>query len=242
MSAALEAGAAAQLVGFGLTPRLRPASDPAYTELVERFVADAGFADVVGHVAGGLGLAVLDVGPSGIILAPAPESPFAQRLSDYRANLSVNERLLHGLIHLGIAAYCYPAAASLADGDVRVCSVAGVERFLRDAATRLREQHGDVDPDAGAPELEQAWRLYLRRQATRETADGRAGVSTTTAMVRYAMERLSEQGMLMRTSDAEGGTYRALQRYRVEVRELAATQAYRLLAAASAPAAAGTGG
>jgi len=235
-AAALDAGAAAQLVGFGLTPRLRPAADPAYEALVARFDADAVFADVVGHVAGGLGLAVLDVGASGIVLAPAPESPFALRLSDYRANLSVHERLLHGLIHLGVAAYCYPTATSLADGDVRVCSVAGVERFLRDAATRLREQHGERDPDADAPELEQAWRLYLRRQAARDTADGRAGVSTTMAMVRYAMERLAEQGMLARTSDAEGGTYRALHRYRVEVRELAATQAYRVLAAA------GTGG
>lgn len=235
-AAALDAGAAAQLVGFGLTPRLRPAGDPAYAELVERFAADAAFADVVGYVAGGLGLAVLDVGASGIVLAPAPGSPFAQRLSDYRANLSVNDRLLHGLIHVGIAAYCYPTAASLADSDVRVCSVAGVERFLRDAAARLREQHGECDPDADAPELEQAWRLYLRRQAARDTGDGRVGVSTTTAMVRFALERLAEQGMLSRTSDAEGGTYRALHRYRVEVRELAATRAYGVLAAA------GTGG
>lgn len=231
-AAALDAGAAAQLVAFGLSPRLRPAAVPDYTELVERFAADAGFADVVGAVAEGLGLSVLDVGASGIVLAPGPDSPFAQRLSDYRASLSVTDRLLHGLIHLGIAAYCYPTAASLADGDVRSCSVAGVERFLRDAATRLREQHGDRDPDADMPELEQSWRHYLRRQAARETADGRAGVSTTISMVRYAMERLAEQGMLARASDAEGGTYRALHRYRVEVREVAATAAYRLLAAA----------
>ncbi len=229
---ALDAGAAAQLVGFGLTPRLRPAADAAYLELVERFAADAGFADLVDQVAGGLGLSILDVGAGGIVLAPAPDSPFAQRLSDYRANLSVSERLLHGLIHVGIAAYCYPTAAALADADVRVCSVAGVERFLRDAATRLREQHGDADPDADMPELEQAWRLYLRRQATRDTADGRAGVSTTSGMVKYALERLAEQGMVTRSSDAEGGTYRALHRYRVEVRELAALEAYRALAAA----------
>jgi hypothetical protein len=232
--AAADAGAAAQLVAFGLTPRVRPAGDAAYAELVARFSADAAFAAIVDRVAGGLGLAILDVGASGIVLAPGPDSPFAQRLSDYRANLSVNERLLHGLIHVGVAAYCYPTAVSLAEEDVRVCSVAAVERFLRDAATRLREQHGDADPDADAPELEQAWRLYLRRQPARDTADGRAGPSTTSGMVKYALERLAEQGMLVRLSDAEGGTYRALHRYRVAVRELAATQAYRTLAAATA--------
>ncbi len=230
---AREAGAAAQLVALGLQPRLRPAADGAYLDLVTRYRSDAAFRDVVDHVADGLGLTVLDADASGVVLAPRTDSPFALRLGDYRANLSVNERLLHGLIHVGIAAYCYPTPASLLDDDVRVCSVAAVERFLRDAAERLRERHGDDDPDAGQPELEQAWRLYLRRQAVRETADGRAGVSTTSGMVKYALERLADQGFMTKLSDAEGGTYRALHRYRVEVRELAAVEAWRVLAAAA---------
>ncbi|MPZ87777.1 MAG: hypothetical protein GEU81_06825 [Nitriliruptorales bacterium] len=231
--AALDAGAAATLVAFGLTPRARPANDTTYLDLLSRYRTDRDFGAVVDSVVEGLGLVVLDSSELGLVLAPTAGSVFAQRLADYRSSLSVQDRLLHGLIHVGIAAYCYPTAAALLDEDVRVASVSAVERFLRDAAQRLHARHGDADPDPDQPELEQAWRLYLRRQPIRETSDGRAGVSTTGGMIKHAMERLTDQGLLQRISDAEGGTYRALHRYRVGVRELAATEAYRTLAGAA---------
>jgi hypothetical protein len=237
--AAMDAGAAAMLVAFGLTPRARPAHDPTYLDLLSRYRTDRGFGAIVDAVVEGLGLVVLDASELGLVLAPTAGSVFAQRLADYRSSLSVQERLMHGLIHVGIAAYCYPTPAALLDEDVRMAGVAGVERFLRDAAERLRARHGDADPDPDQPELEQAWRLYLRRQPTRETSDGRAGPSTTGGMIKHAMERLTDQGLMQRVSDADGGTYRALHRYRVGVRELAATEAYRTLAGVTEPATAG---
>lgn len=225
-----DAGAAAQLLSYGLQPRLRPASTPQYGELVERYLADVAFRDLVEHIAEGLGVVVLDVGgTSGIALAAAPGSPFELRLTDYRANLSADDRLLHGLIHVGIAAYGFPTSASLTDNDVRQASVQAVETFIRAGCLRLQEQHGQADPSTDQPETEQAWRLYLRRQATRDTADGRVGVSTTTGMIKFAFERLVTAGLATRASDADGGTYRLLGRYRVGVRELAATVAYREL-------------
>lgn len=226
-----DAGAASQLLGYGLQPRLRPASTPLYAQLVERYQGDVAFRDLVEHIADGLGLVVLDVsGPSGVTLASTEGSPFELRLTDYRANLSADDRLLHGLIHVGIAAYGYPTSASLTDDDVRQASVQEVEAFVRAACLRLQERSGGAaDPSADQPETEQAWRLYLRRQATRDTADGRVGVSTTTGMVKYAFERLVSAGLATRASDADGGTYRLLGRYRIGVRELAATAAYREL-------------
>jgi hypothetical protein len=227
---AADAGAASQLLSYGLQPRARPASAPQYAELVERHHSDVSFRDLVEHIADGLGLVVLDVtGTSGVTLAAVPGSPFELRLADYRANLSADDRLLHGLIHVGIAAYGFPTSASLTDDDVRQASVQAVESFIRAGCMRLAEQHGDTDPSTDQPETEQAWRLYLRRQATRDTADGRVGVSTTTGMVKFAFERLVAAGMATRASDADGGTYRLLGRYRIGVRELAATAAYREL-------------
>ena len=223
-----DAGAASQLVGYGLQPRLRPASTPLYAQLVERHQGDVGFRDLVEQVADGLGLVVLDVSTaSGITLAAAEGSPFELRLTDYRANLSADDRLLHGLIHVGIAAYTYPTSASLTDDDVRQAAVAEVEAFIRAACLRLQERAGASDPSSDQPETEQAWRLYLRRQATRDTADGRVGISTTGGMVKYAFERLVSAGLATRASDADGGTYRMLGRYRIGVRELAANAAYR---------------
>lgn len=223
-----DAGAAAQLLGYGLQPRLRPASTAGYADLVARHQSDVVFRELVDGIADGLGLIVLEAdGVSGIVLAPAPGSVFEPRLADYRANLSGDDRLLHGLIHVGIAAYTFPTPASLADDDVRHASVVTVERFLRTACGRLRERHGDAAADA--TETEQAWRLYLRRQATRDTTDGRIGVSTTTGMIKYAFERLVAAGMATRTAATDGGTYRLLRRYRTGVRELGATAAYREL-------------
>lgn len=229
-----DAGAAAQLIAYGLQPKLRPAADLAYAELLERHRTDVDFRELVERVADGLGLSVLDASSGhGLVLAPVPDSVFAQRLSDYRANLSVSDRLLHGLIHVGIAAYCYPTPSSLLDEDVKVASVQAVERFLRDACSRLSEQHGDADPDLDQPETEQAWRAYLRRQPARDTGDGRIGVHTTSGMIKYAFERLVEGGFAQKLSDLDGGTYRLLNRYRIEVRDVAATAAYRLIAAAA---------
>lgn len=222
-----DAGAAAQLVGYGLQPRLRPAAAAGYADLVARHQSDVAFRDLVEHVADGLGLLVLDADVvSGVVLAAAPGSPFELRLGDYRTNLSADDRLLHGLIHVAIAAYVYPTAASLSDDEVRHASVVNVERFLRAACERLAERQGG---DGDASERAQAWQLYLRRQSARETADGRVGVSTTTGMVRYAFERLVAGGMATRTGAADHGTYRLLGRYRTGVRELGATSAHREL-------------
>lgn len=227
-----DAGAAAQLIGYGLRPRLRPAGTPGYADLVARHQTDVAFRELVEAVADGLGLAVLDAdGVSGMVLAATEGSVFEQRLGDYRANLSADDRMLHGLIHIGIAAYAFPTSASLTEDEVRHASVQAVERYLRTACERLRDHHGDGHVDAGQEETEQAWRLYLQRQPARDTADGRVGVSTTTGMIKYAFERLVAGGMASRTGDTDGGTYRLLNRYRTGVRELAASAAHRMLTA-----------
>ncbi len=232
---AVDAGAAAQLLGYGLQPRLRPAGTAGYADLVARHQSDVAFRELVDHIADGLGLVVLDVdGVSGIVVGATPGSAFELRLGDYRTNLSADDRLVHGLIHVGIAAYTFPTSASLVDDDVRHASVQAVERFLRTACERLRDRYGDAAAADGQPETEQAWRLYLRRQPARDTADGRVGVSTTTGMIKYAFERLVAAGMATRTADTDGGTYRMHRRYRTGVRELAATAAYRALVAATA--------
>lgn len=227
-----DAGAAAELVAKGLSPKLRPARDAAYLELVERYRTDVDFRELTDEIAAGLGLAVLDAGLSGIVLGPEAGSVFALRLSDYRKNLSVKDRMVHGLIHVGIAAWCYPTAAALLDDDVRRVTVNGVERYLREAARRLEEESGGDDPDADRTEFEMAWRRYLRIPATRDTGDGRRTAYTTAGMIAFALQSLADQGLMQKESDEDGGTWRALDRYRVQVRELAATEAWRALSGA----------
>lgn len=205
---AVEAG---RLLAYGLQPRLRPARSEDYAALLRRYRDDVQLRTMVDGVAAGLGLAVLDADDYGLVLAATEESVFAWHLDNYRRDMGVEERLLHGLVHLGIAAYCYPTAESLDPEEervVRTVSAAAAERDLRDTCQRLEERLGGEDVPAASPELERALNAYLAQPATRE-AKIRAR-KTTLAMVQFALDRLTQQGLLAKVSDADGGTYRTL--------------------------------
>lgn len=222
-----------RLVAFGLRPRLRPAHSEEYRDLVRCFQADQRFRELVEGVCEGLGLVILDAGDYGLVLGGSEDSVFAWRLEDYKSGLSVEERLLHGLVHLGIAAFCYPSAESLDVSEeqvVHTVSAAAVERDLREACVRLQERLGKDDVPEASPELERALALYLAQAATKD-AQARAR-KTTLGMVQTALEKLAEQGLLVEVSDADGGTYKTQARYHIQVRELAAYEGFRVLAAA----------
>ena len=97
---------AAQLIAFGLRPRLRPSHAAAYAELLQRYRGESPLREHVALIARGLGLVVLGEVDQGLVLGAEEGGPFAVRLLDYRrSGLSVEERLCHGLIHLAIAAW-----------------------------------------------------------------------------------------------------------------------------------------
>lgn len=59
-----DAADAARLVSFGLQPKLLPARDAEYTELLRRYREDPAFARVADAIATGFGLVVLEVSPA----------------------------------------------------------------------------------------------------------------------------------------------------------------------------------
>ncbi|GAH76437.1 unnamed protein product, partial [marine sediment metagenome] len=126
---------AARLVGFGLQPKLVPARDVEYAELVRRHRDDPAFARLADAVAAGLGLVVLEVSPrAGMAVAAGEDSVFAVRMGDYarRAASDSGDRFLHGLAHLAAAALAFPRPEDLADdGYVGRITVHGVDAFVR---------------------------------------------------------------------------------------------------------------
>lgn len=219
---------AARLIGYGLRPRLVPARDEDYRELVHRARTDDEFASAVYAVADGLDLSVLEVTDrGGVVLAAHEDSVFAVRMTEYARRTNgegkAAERVLHALVHLGAATLAFPRPADLADETYlgRV-TVEGVEAFVREAASRLAEQaaaDGTGDVSADEPALEAVWRVYTRRSRTGSTGDGRKLSTSTTGIVSKALAFLADQGLLVRTSDERGGTYRTTPRYRAQVRE-----------------------
>ncbi|MFG1810712.1 hypothetical protein [Streptomyces sp. NPDC049040] len=224
---------AARLVGFGLQPKLLPARDAEYAELVRRHREDPAFARIADAVAAGLGLVVLEVSPrAGMAVAAGEDSVFAVRMGDYarRAASDAGDRFLHGLAHLAAAALAFPRPEDLADdGYIGRITVNGVDAFVRQACRRLEERADETgentDPASEAPGLEAAWRVYARRTATGATKDARRLAGSTTGIIGKAVAFLVDSGFLQRTGDESGGTYRTTARYQLQVRDMAGSAA-----------------
>ncbi|MBZ2410298.1 hypothetical protein ACH4TS_06575 [Streptomyces albidoflavus] len=224
-----DAADAARLVSFGLQPRLQPARDAEYGELLRRYREDPPFARLADAVATGLGLIVLEVSDrAGMAVTADEDSVFAVRMGDYarRAATDSADRFLHGLAHLALAAMAFPRPEDLADdGYIGRVTVNGVDAFVRQACRKLEEraeEQGDnTDPVSDAPGLEAAWRVWARRSSTGATKDARRLAGSTTGIVGKAAAFLTESGFLQRTGDEAGGTYRTTARYQLQVRDLA---------------------
>ncbi|MFF8867077.1 hypothetical protein ACF08B_34085 [Streptomyces sp. NPDC015139] len=224
-----DAADAARLVAFGLQPKLQPARDQEYADLLRRYRDDPPFARLADAVAAGLGLVVLEVSPrAGMAVTAAEDSVFAVRMGDYarRTAADAGDRFLHGLAHLAVAALAFPRPEDLADDTyIGRVSVNGVDAFVRQACRRLEEraeEHGvNTDPATDAPGLEAAWRIWARRSATGATKDARRPAASTTGMVAKAVVFLTDSGFLQRTGDDNGGTYRTTARYQLQVRDMA---------------------
>ncbi|ROP54539.1 hypothetical protein [Streptomyces sp. PanSC9] len=228
-----DAADAARLVAFGLQPKLQPARDQEYAELLRRYRDDPPFARLADAVAAGLGLVVLEVSPrAGMAVTAAEDSVFAVRMGDYarRTAADAGDRFLHGLAHLAVAALAFPRPEDLADDTyIGRVSVNGVDAFVRQACRRLEEraeeQGVNTDPATDAPGLEAAWRIWSRRSATGATKDARRPAASTTGMVAKAVAFLTDSGFLQRTGDDNGGTYRTTARYQLQVRDMAGSAA-----------------
>jgi hypothetical protein len=231
VSTANEAGRAAELISFALQPKVARGSDEHYGELWRDYRSDEDFRDVVDAVANGLGLVVLEAADQGLIVAPMEGSVFTFRMSDYRSGLDPKTRMLIGLVHLGIAAVAYPREADLEEDNVVRRNPEQVERFLREACQVRADAH-ERDPEASEDgDAEEAWRAYLAMPAARRTKTGSFTADCAMGMIVRAFEWLVTQGM---ARDAGGGVYQLLDRYRVQVREMAgqaALEALRTLAA-----------
>lgn len=228
-----DAADAARLVSFGLQPKLAPARDQEYADLLRRYRDDPPFARLADAVATGLGLVVLEVSPrAGMAVTAAEDSVFAVRMSEYarRTSADSGDRFLHGLAHLAVAALSFPRPEDLADdGYIGRVTVNGVDSFVRQACRRLEEraeQQGEnTDPASDAPGLETAWRIWARRSATGATKDARRLAGSTTGIVAKAVTFLTDSGFLQRTGDDGGGTYRTTARYQLQVRDMAGSAA-----------------
>ncbi|UWP85035.1 hypothetical protein Dfulv_12720 [Dactylosporangium fulvum] len=231
--------AAAELVAFGLRSGARPTDGNAYGLLLERYRTSTAFRDAVDTVAGGLGLVVLGAPPrSGLVLTTQPGSVFAVRMADLRGgNLSADDKLIAGLVVLGIAAYAFPHDADLDAAEVKIVEVAAIDRFIRDAVDRLPEE------DA----YRRAADVY-RRTAAFKPKDRQPGPARgcTQFAVLEVLGWLVERGAARQMPQMGPASYQLTDRFRLLVADMAGGEALESMRAvravrAEAPAAATEG-
>lgn len=224
----IDAKLAGDLLRLALEPKANPSEDADYRRGLEAYLSDPVFRDHIRLLADGLGLIIVAASERGLVLAPAPESPFELRSRDLRpGSRQVHDRMIDGLVLLAIAAACYPRADDLDQDPVNVrppVTVSLVERLLRDATQRVaaRAAGPDVTAEERAAMLEPAWRLVMRTPDVRDTTDGRAGARTSRGRIKALLERLEELGAFQRTTARGEAAWRPTYRWQVQVQQLAA--------------------
>ncbi|MFD9704195.1 hypothetical protein [Lentzea sp. NPDC059081] len=217
------------LIGCALRPKARPGADSGYRTLLGRYRVDVEFRNAVDSVLDGLDVRVLSDSDLGLVLGVRRESVFAYRISDLPNVNGVTERLLVGLVSVGITAYAYPTPADFDDDRVRWVSVDEIERFVREVCERFKRTPADDET------LDEAWRTYDRLspayKADKGKGKARRSPASSTYWVAHVLNWMVDQG-LARLAPARGTeTFQLLERFRVQAGELAGNETYDLLAA-----------
>lgn len=223
---------AAELIQWGLQPKMRPIQNTAYRELIREYLNRGEFRDIVAEMSDGLGLYVLNVSEHGVVLSPREASVFWLKSSDFRqGNTSADTRLLDGLVQITIAATVFPRARDLEDDINRPrppVSVNEIEENLRALTQQLAAEFKEVDPltDDVRSGLYDAWRVYENTMSSRETKDGRKSSATTRRIIEFNLNRLKDFGCFTETKYASKPAWQPTRRYNVLVQELAASRLY----------------
>ena len=219
------------LLSFALQPTKRPSSDE-YKRTLARYRSEVEFRDAMNGVLEGLSVKALADGDFGLFIGVEPESPFAFRMADMPSSRKLKQRLLWGLVLLGVAAYAYPNAAELEEERVRYVHEADLEAWLRSRCEQMRSREGvgEVVPEEG---MEQAWRIYADMptvfKPNRGRLANRPSPKSTTYWVHQTLSWLAEQGMARTDRTAGSGTWALAERFRVMVKEMATERAYTYL-------------
>jgi hypothetical protein len=222
------------LLAYALDPARRPSSDQQYRELLNRFRTDPAFTQTVTGLATALGLSILAADDlHGLILDAAQASPFAPTLDYLRESLgiaaSTDDRIIYGLIIAGIAAWCYPTAASLAEPGLRQVRARDVEQKLRAICECMAaDSNGRSD---NAEELKHAWDAYRTRKPVNPGKGGGLRHDCTMFMVGRALRWLADQRFLLK-DPVDPELFRATDRFRHHVNAAASHAAYRVIAEA----------
>lgn len=225
-----------RLIAFALRPAALPAGQPEYQQLLRRLLSDGRFQQMTESILRGLGLRMLGVSEAfGLTIAAMPDGVFAVRRDDYGKLRSTTDRLIQGIVHLGIAAWCFPRAEDLGEGDMVAAPRITVEQlveYLTQLCDECKRQDSGEE-SSPAEELRTAWQGVLSLGKYSDSAGARESFATLSGKITHALTFLTEQGLLKRDDRDNKPAWLARPAFRLHVRELAGHRAWRIVSLAA---------
>jgi hypothetical protein len=222
---------AGELLKFALDPKNTVFQNARYAELAEQLSTNSSMRIIFENMIEGLGLTMLDVNPQGVFLGARDRSPFAFTMESYRRTSRAEERVAHGTTILAITAYCFPTAEVL-DQDIAILrprfSCDQVAQYLKDLCHAAKTS-SIGDPEHVDIEFQTAWNFLQNQPLIKETADGKVAQQCLTGIVRYALDFLTEQGLLRPISEEGHGMFQPTPAFRIQVRDMASHEALRVV-------------
>lgn len=222
---------AGELLRYAMDPQETPYQNKRYSALLNQLYTSPNFKLIFENIALGLEIQILAYSPHGVFLAGRERSPFAFRMEDYRASMKAEERVVHGVFLLAIAAYCFPNIEVLDQDDEILrprMSVDQVVTFVHDMC-KVCKTNNPVDPEHGGAEIQLAWQIISGLPESALTAGGKLSLQSLAGIARYALDFLVENGLMRFISDDNRGTYQPSPSYRIQVRQLAGNQTLKLI-------------
>jgi len=222
---------AGELLRYAMDPHETPYQNKRYAGLMEQLYTSPNFKLIFDNVAQGLEIQVLACTPHGVFLAGRERSPFAFKMEDYKGSMRAEERIVHGVFMLAIAAYCFPTIEVL-DQDDEVLrprmSVDQVVAFVRDMC-KVCKGNNPEDPEHGGTEIQIAWQAITGLPDVILTPGGKLAMGCLAGIARYAFDYLVDNGLMRRLSEDNHGNYQPTPAYRIQVKQLAGNQTLKLI-------------
>ncbi len=203
---------AGRLIGWAARPKDRPARSVSYREVVDKYLDNQEFADLVDQVAVGAGLTIIVDRAVGVVAIAEEDSPLREPLSSFMKKANVS-RAMAGLVILAIVKTAYPLEGQIDDAErVPRVSVYAVTDYVNRLVEGIAASAGD--PDADHPEnseLFRAWSAlrHARSELVRSSTKDRPG------LVNKVCQHFENEGLLTRPGPEDGGTWRVTPRFRI---------------------------
>lgn len=222
--------AATRILMLAMMPRITPANNTEYGELLTRFSTDPDFKECTRAVARGMGVQIYtDLVQHGLMLVPLEGGFLAPRLDSFRRNMRFRERVAYGLLHYILAAYVFPSEDALSD-DLDVLSArirpAEVARFAVEACENLKS-----NSDHREILSEEMIEAYAHLLSLREGDAGASGQNSLVGIIRTILERYEREGLFNVFEEDGESVYRSRPQFRVQVRFMMQDSERRLLSA-----------